>query len=292
MKMENIQSISSIANKYDVYIFDIFGVLHDGFGRIEPTYQIIRRLSDAGKYIFLLTNSPHRAYVVVDQLKKLGFDASSYHGILTAGDQTYCDLRNNSTKTHQRLGRTCYFIGTKAMRDILPTDKYEITTDIKAADFILVAGPENSSSTLEQYEDILLQAIDRSLPMICSNPDIQVFSRGRQEMRAGRLAAFYQTLGGKVYFYGKPHAATYEMVGQLLKGFRKERMLIIGDSLYTDVRGANNARIDSLLLVSQNTMHEIGCDDKSINTEKILQILHDFNNQSIVPTYLTNELIW
>lgn len=292
MKTSNIVHLSTIAGKYDVFLLDIFGVLHDGKDLIFETIDVINDLRAAGKRIFLLTNSPHRSSFIIRQLKVLGFDESNYCGILTAGDQTYHYLQTRPPPFHAKLGKTCYFIGGQSMEDILPDTDYAITKDIDSADFILAAGPDGPYKTVNQYRDILHRGAKLSIPMICSNPDLSVFRDGRNEIRAGQLAAVYQGLGGKVFFHGKPCKQTFEMVCNRLKGIRKARMLMVGDSILTDIMGANYAQIDSLLTISMTTLHEIGHQEKNIDFNRFCGLLQNLNNSLYVPTYYSNPLKW
>lgn len=293
MKPEPIHHLSKLSSQYDAFIFAIFGVLHDGEQVIDTTLATINEIVASGKFVFLLTNSPNRSHVVIEQLNRLGIDERLYHGILTAGDQIHHVFHSTASASFcARLGKTCYFIGSKSMKDILPTSEYALTRDINSADFILAAGPDNSQSAIEQYEDVLTKGAKQSLPLVCSNPDVHVFHNDKPEIRAGRLAAFYETLGGKVYFYGKPHAFAYEMTCGRLSHIRKERMLMIGDSIYTDIIGANGATIDSLLTISKTTLFELNCTLDAADFVSIDQILRRFDNPEFMPTYISFPLRW
>jgi len=63
------------------------------------------------------------------------------------------------------------------------------------------------------------------------------------------VAELYEKLGGKVVYHGKPHPPIYARARAMLGGAAPERVLCIGDSLRTDIAGANAAGLDSLLLV-------------------------------------------
>ncbi len=292
MKTEHIKNISVIAHRYDVFIFDIFGVVHDGGAIFTDTLETISKLSASGKSVFFLSNAPHRASYVAEQLKQVGVDESLYFGILTAGEQTHRYLQSKSASAPMSLGKTCYFVGSQTMVDILPTDGYELTRDINSADFILVAGPETPLSTLENYEAVLREGAKHALPMICGNPDLQVFRKGRHEIRAGHLAAFYQSIGGQVTYCGKPFSEIYNLVGQVFRGVPRKRMLMIGDSFYTDVAGANHAGMDSLLSISKNTLYEIGYNADTIDCPHFAKLVQTLADVQSIPTYFANPLKW
>ena len=84
------------------------------------------------------------------------------------------------------------------------------------------------------------------LPMFCVNPDMEVVKQdGTQWLCAGAVATEFTQLGGKVAFVGKPFPEVYQ-VCKLLLG--NSRVLAVGDNPATDIKGANEANLDSLLI--------------------------------------------
>src|SRR5205085_1473463 len=116
------------------------------------------------------------------------------------------------------------------------------------ADFILNTGPGGWEDTIEDYAPVLQTAQERDLPMVCANPDLVVIHNGRPALCAGALAEQYQAIGGRVRWHGKPHPSVYDSCTELLGIADRRRLLAIGDSLRTDIAGAANAGIDSLLI--------------------------------------------
>ncbi|GIS65966.1 MAG: hypothetical protein CM1200mP4_3140 [Rhodospirillaceae bacterium] len=58
------------------------------------------------------------------------------------------------------------------------------------------------------YNKLFDQALERKIPMICTNPDqVVVRQTGERLLCAGALADHYKTLGGEVIYFGKPHQA-------------------------------------------------------------------------------------
>ena len=87
---------------------------------------------------------------------------------------------------------------------------------------------------------------------MCANPDLVVDVGETREMCAGSLASMYEKMGGKVIYFGKPYNNIYQEVYSFLnKGDKPKEgsILCIGDGLNTDIRGANNEKLDSLLVV-------------------------------------------
>jgi ribonucleotide monophosphatase NagD (HAD superfamily) len=77
---------------------------------------------------------------------------------------------------------------------------------------------------------------------------MEVLRGGAREICAGAIAERFETFGGEVYYHGKPHPPIYEASLALMGLARDARILAIGDALPTDVKGANAAGFDALLI--------------------------------------------
>ena len=103
--------------------------------------------------------------------------------------------------------------------------------------------------------------------MICSNPDKKVVRGEKFMICAGLLAEYYEKIGGKVEYYGKPYNEIYEFTYLRIKK-RSSRILVIGDSLDNDIKGANLQNLDSLLITSgihRDVNNEKGVDKEELN---------------------------
>ena len=78
---------------------------------------------------------------------------------------------------------------------------------------------------------------------------------------AGILADYYHNNGGEVFRYGKPFQAMYQKSFNILKSLNTklalDKVLVIGDSLETDILGANNNKLNSLLITNGIHKHEL-----------------------------------
>src|SRR5690606_22834875 len=85
--------------------------------------------------------------------------------------------------------------------------------------------------------------------MLCLNPDLEVIKMsGERYPCAGAIAKEYEKLGGNVQWFGKPHAMVYEYAHKLIDNINKKDILAVGDSLETDIPGAENFGVDSILV--------------------------------------------
>jgi HAD superfamily hydrolase (TIGR01459 family) len=145
---------------------------------------------------------------------------------------------------------------------------YEVTENMARANFILNTGVESANDRVEDFEDALREAAARHLPMVCANPDLVVLHRGKMEICAGSIAQYYEELGGKVHYFGKPHAPIYSDCFGLLKVNDRRRILAVGDSLRTDIAGANAAGIDGLWVLGGIHQEELTGGDLNVVIER------------------------
>jgi ribonucleotide monophosphatase NagD (HAD superfamily) len=94
--------------------------------------------------------------------------------------------------------------------------------------------------------------------MVCANPDLVVMHEDRMSICAGAIAQRYEEIGGRVRWHGKPFRSVYETCFTLLGIDRRQRILGVGDSLRTDIAGANGAGIDGLLVAGGIHAEEFG----------------------------------
>src|SRR5690606_8669454 len=75
----------------------------------------------------------------------------------------------------------------------------------------------------------------------------------------GTYAAHYEALGGIVHYHGKPHAPIYELGWERLGRLDKWRILAVGDSLHTDIQGANSFGVTSVMNLAGIHWEELQC---------------------------------
>ena len=150
-------------------------------------------------------------------------------------------------------------------------------------DIIINTGPWGDNDILENYTDLLNSLIKFNSLMICSNPDKFVI-RGKNFMIcAGILAEYYEKIGGKVIYYGKPHNNIYEFCYKLIKG--ENKILVIGDSLENDIKGANLQKLDSVLIT--DGIHRDVNNYKDIDKEKLDDLI---KKKNIKPKFVMRKL--
>ena len=265
-----LRGLGEVADRYDGFILDVWGVLHDGVKPFAGVIDALHRLQAAGKRTVVLSNAPRRAGPVAERLAAIGIPAGLYDHIHTSGEETWQHLKRRDDPFHAALGRSCYLIAPP--RDDAVLDGLDLTRveDMAAAEFVFNTGPWGWDEDVARYEEMLGHARRRNLPMVCANPDLVVHHQGRRAICAGAIAQRYEAMGGTVRWHGKPFAAIYDTALGLLGIADRRRILALGDSLRTDIAGANGVGLDSVVIASGIHHHEFGAPAGALPSEAAL----------------------
>ena len=117
---------------------------------------------------------------------------------------------------------------------------------INEADFILTTGLyDDSFETPKDYNDLFNDFMEKEKPIVCVNPDEIVYRGVNSIFCAGALGKYYEKLGGKVVYYGKPYVEIYDQAFQDLKKMNNiENKLNSGDIVLLD--GGMGAELENL----------------------------------------------
>jgi HAD superfamily hydrolase (TIGR01459 family) len=246
--------IAAHAARYDAWLCDIWGVLHNGVAAFPGVAEACAQYRRQGGRILLVSNAPRPAAIVAGQLEKLGITSASYDAILTSGDVT-------ATLLGAMPRLPIYHIGPERDLGIFAGLDLPRVSEAEAHSIVCSGLFDDTTETPETYRASFERCVARRLPMMCANPDITVERGGQIISCAGALAKLYEELGGTVTYAGKPHAEVYaaaqtKLANSAGRPIAADRLLAIGDGVYTDIKGAAAAGIDSLYIPSPIYMTE------------------------------------
>jgi HAD superfamily hydrolase (TIGR01459 family) len=278
-----IQSLHAIMDKYDNYIVDVWGVVHDGHQLFPFVRETLVALKAKRKHVIFLSNAPRRAHILAESLAEgFGLTPDLYYGVHTSGEDAYEHITHqNPDATYEFPSRKCYAILMPFHHHMIEDCKLERVGSLEEAAFILNLGPDqNANETSKDYEALLQEAKVLNLPMICVNPDLSVLLGDKIHACAGSLAQYYESIGGQVYYHGKPFESVYKSVLAKFPSPNKGRTLAIGDSLRTDVKGAQEFGLDTVLVLSGLEAHH------STHVTPEAQAEHFLKQSTLRPTYV------
>jgi HAD superfamily hydrolase (TIGR01459 family) len=246
MNIPILTGLAPMADNYDLFIIDLWGVIHDGIAVYPAAADCLRRLHQRDARVVLLSNTARPGDLIADSLGELGVEADLYDWLLTSGDVTAGAVAEGTYGGGGDAGPAYFHLGPERCRPTLEAcGGREVALD--DAELLICTGLFNDETEQpEDYADLLKLAAARGLTMICANPDIAA-NRGEKIVPgAGALAAFYEELGGTVQRFGKPSPRIYDRVFAESPEIPRSRAVMIGDGLPTDIRGARQAGIDAV----------------------------------------------
>lgn len=253
-----LSGMSALSARYDGFILDQWGVLHDGAVPYDGAVDCLRRLRAAGKHIVILSNSGRRDAYNVRLMDEMGFVPALYDRFVGAGEDARTALSARSNPFHRALGSRCYAFTRDGDRSLFDGIGIEFVERVADAQFLAVIGIDSPRRNLIDYEAELAAGIARDLPMICANPDL-LRPAGREMVQAsGVLAQRYEALKGRVFYHGKPHPAIYGSCLEALGACAGQRVIAIGDSIEHDILGAARAGIECALVAGGVHRAELG----------------------------------
>ena len=281
-----------LAPDYDAVLSDVWGVVHNGVAATPEACEALTRFRDQGRTVVLISNAPRPGAQVRKFLDHLKVPHSAYDAIVTSGDVT----RDVVAK---RAGQKFYLIGPERDHTIFTGLDIPPFSTPEDAEYVVCTGLfDDEVETPDDYRERLAQLRARNLFMLCANPDVLVERGDKLVYCAGALADAYAEMGGEVYYAGKPYRPLYDLAlaetehARAARGLAGrpplKRVLAIGDSVRTDLKGANDLGIDCLFVTAGIHPEELGGRDTP--DARLLQSI--FADAKIHPKAVTRRLVW
>jgi HAD superfamily hydrolase (TIGR01459 family) len=284
-----IGSLAEISASYDALFCDLWGCLHNGRQPYAAAVAALQAFRAQGGKVCLMTNAPRPNRYVIEQLDRMGVPRDAWDLVVSSGDAAQEAMLSGA------VGRKVWHIGLEKdhgfftdippeFADAAPVER----VDLDQAEGIVASGPfDEETETPEDYRGRFLLARERGLPMLCANPDIVVDLGDSRIYCAGALAEFYESLGGKAFYFGKPHPPIYDRARRLMDLDDSARILAVGDGIATDVRGAAQEGIDALFVTGGLAAEAFGADVENPDPQALSDWL---SVQQLEPRYAIGRL--
>lgn len=302
-----------IIDKYDAFILDQFGVLHNGINALDGAIELVEHLYKRNKKLIILSNTSAPAAKALEKLPKFGF-GPHFQDAVTSGEESsryVLATYGSSDAATKALMFTWDTSIPNNPRLTAPPEVYleqcgnvEVATSVEEADFVLFhgsevwyRGPNNDVTSLapfieegsfENVDKILKACKEKGLPAVCANPDFIVqtpLGDGVAHM-PGKLAAHYETVfGGSCETFGKPQVEHFEACIRKL-GLEKSQVAHVGDSLHHDISGASKAGIPNVFVTSGIHKMQLGTEFGELPEADVLEEVMAKEGGDIRPTHV------
>lgn len=288
-----IQSLSDVADGYEVLFCDLWGCLHNGRAPYPAAVAALQGFRAGGGRVVLMTNAPRPNRYVAEQLERMGLPRDAWDLIVSSGDAAQAAMFSGA------VGTRVYHIGPE--KDLgffteIPAEFADapeiVRVPLEEAEGIVCTGPfDELTETPADYRATLLHAKAGGLTLLCANPDLVVDYGDKRIYCAGALAALYDEMGGTSLYYGKPHPPIYDLARRRLAATGAEagddRILAIGDGIATDIQGGIGEGIDTLFVTGGLEAEAFGPDVGAPDAARLAAWLDE---RQLSPTYSIGRL--
>jgi NagD protein len=227
------------------YLIDMDGVIYRGSEAIPGAAEFIRHLQDERiPYLFLTNNSSYTGLDVVVKLRKFGIDTSVDH-VYTSALATAEFVRT------QRPNGTAYVIGEGGLLNALNDVNYAISRE--SPDYVIVG--EGRVLNYEMVE-AAHRMIAQGAQLISTNADTWCPTDNGPRPGCGAIVALLESATGrKAYHVGKPNPFMMRAARKEI-GLRTDEVIMVGDTMETDIRGASDLGFQSILVLTGSSTRE------------------------------------
>ena len=248
--------------QYDVLLLDAYGVLVNGKGSLPYAKEFINHLEETKKdYLIVTNNASSSTCAIAKSFEKNGL-LIPQEKILSSGSLLSPWIRENFKNDSQRI----LFMGGFESQELLQEASCHITNvkdykknSLEDYDLLVICTQEekNFRINFEKLMSYLFQAEERnSFPqIILPNPDL-IYPKDEKNfgivsgmiayMLEGALGLRFPKKTFNIEALGKPGSYIFEKAKDKFPG---KKLLMVGDQIETDVKGANKAGIHSALML-------------------------------------------
>ncbi len=254
-----VGNLGDIADRFDVFLLDAFGVLNVGETAIPGSQDRVRDLQMAGKTVMVVSNAagfPKR--MLLEKYARLGFDFSP-ENVLTSREVLLDALSRRPAAKRGLMVSKAF-----GKEEIGHLDVVFLGEDIDAYDgvdeFLLIGSAEWTETRQKMLETSLCK---NPRPVLVGNPDIVAPRESGLSTEPGFYAhRLADATGVEPEFFGKPFANIFEMALEMLPPDTDlNRVVMVGDTLQTDILGGCAAGVKTALISDFGSLKGIDADD-------------------------------
>jgi HAD superfamily hydrolase (TIGR01450 family) len=257
--MRRIDNFKSIIDQYNVIFFDAFGVIKNYQGLVPGIEQTFAYLEQQNKEYYIVTNDASRSPTqLAATYHKLGLNIITPDRIVSSGMLTkeYLDLKvQGGIVAYLGTENSAHYIESSGLHTMPISEVNESNIDKVNALIFLDDEGFNWFEDLNKAVNLLRK---RTIPAIVANTDhAYPVTVNSVSIAIGGLATMIEKIVGKEFIrFGKPDSQMFMFAYDLIRDHRpisKKEIVMVGDTLHTDILGGNKFGLDTVLVLSGNT---------------------------------------
>ena len=245
LKEKFILPIHKVLQDKKYFVLDMDGTIYLSERLLDGSLDFIHSLEESGcEHVFFTNNSSKSALDYINKLQALGINVNE-NQIITSGMVTVKYIKDTF------VAPKVFLLGTPALEKEFSDSGIKLVDDNPD---IVVAGFD-TTVTYEKLSKACTFIRDGAV-FLATHPDFNCPVESGFIPDCGAICAFITASTGKVpKSLGKPYTETLEY---LLEHFScsKDRMVFIGDRLYTDIAIGANHNVTSVLVLTGETKLE------------------------------------
>lgn len=278
-----LSDFKTVAASYKVIFFDAFGVLKNSEGILPGIEHTFDWLRETGKEFYVLTNDASRGpRELAESYHRQGFYAITSDRIISSGmlAREYLDLKvHNGTVAYLGTEKSAHYLETTGLKT-LPISHVDLK-DVADINALVLLDDEGFDWNTDLTKTVNLLR-KRNIPVIVANTDATYpVSKTRIAIAIGAVAKMIETIVGKQFIrFGKPDAQLFMFAYERLENaahISKRDILMVGDTLRTDILGGNKFGLDTALVLTGNTQPQ--------DAEVLIR------STGIIPTYVCKSVV-
>ncbi|MEO6849324.1 MAG: TIGR01459 family HAD-type hydrolase [Mucilaginibacter sp.] len=281
--MKRIDNFKSIIDNYKIVFFDAFGVIKNYSGLVPGIEKTFAYLESEKKEYYIVTNDASRSPVqLAESYHRMGLTAITHDRIVSSGMLTkeYLDLKvKDGIVAYLGTPNSAHYIEGSGLHTLPISEVNESNIDKVSALIFLDDEGFDWCNDLNKAVNLLRR---RTIPAIVANTDrAYPLSASNVSIAIGGIAAMVESVVGKQFIrFGKPDSQMFMLALDMIREYRqisKSDIVMVGDTLNTDILGGNKFGLDTVLVLTGNTLA------KDVDTR--------ITATGIVPTYICDSAV-
>jgi HAD superfamily hydrolase (TIGR01450 family) len=258
--MKRIENFKSIIDKYDIVFFDAFGVIKTYQGLMPGIEKTFEYLEAKNKEYYIVTNDASRSPAqLAESYHRKGLTVITPDRIISSGMLTkeYLDLQvQDGVVAYLGTPESSHYIDSSGLHTLPMSQVNSSNIDKVSAMIFLDDEGFDWCNDLNKTVNLLRK---KTIPVIVANTDnAYPLSVGDVSIAIGGIASMIENIVGKKFIrFGKPDSQMFMFAYDLIREYRpvsKKDIVMVGDTLQTDILGGNKFGLDTVLVLSGNTL--------------------------------------